>query len=128
MLKLYTIIYNCILTSFLLLNFVASILVGAAGHASNYKSSDYIIFGIILITMILLSLYRRNIIISPVVKYLNIGLIGTITLAAAYIMIITIIDGGMKLILLIVIELLFLILSIALIKALIMHKQSLYNS
>lgn len=130
MLKLYTILYSIFLILVLLLQFLAKIIVGAAGHVSAYNALEYFITGVIITTFLSLLLYSRNIISSIIVKYTNIALVSVLAIAVVYMLVVTITDGDIDLITLIIIilQILFIILSIALIRALITHKHSSYNS
>jgi hypothetical protein len=126
MLKLYTVLYSIFLILVLLLQLIAKIIVGAAGHVSAYNTSEYFITGVIIITFLSLLLYSRNIISSIIIKYTNIVLVSALTLAVVYMLIVTIRDGDIDFItlMILILQILFIILSIALIRTLITHKHS----
>jgi hypothetical protein len=58
--KLCSIIYRLVLALVIPVCFVAKILVGAAGHNSDFIWSDYLLFAFSVITVILLTILFRN--------------------------------------------------------------------
>lgn len=115
MLKVYTVIYCILLALLLLFMIAASFLVGVAGHNTPFKTSDYLLFLFIVTTIISLIIDIR-VPAFRLFKYFNAALVLTGALTVTYTLIEMLREGDFIFIL-IVCQLLFLILSFYLIRA-----------